>query len=637
VGIEDPKLRRRLDELRSACANGTLQIEQTITERTFDAAIPPLEVDLGSLPHITLGSAEDSGITATSPDALRDLEEIGVLGEGGMGRILLARQASLNRDVAVKTLRAGASRADVLALVREARVAGALEHPSIVPVHALGLNKDGQPLLVMKRVEGVSWRRLLTDADHPAWMTHLGVKRATLEANIVVLTAVCRALELAHARGIIHRDVKPDNVMIGAYGEVYLVDWGIATTRGADPELDAIVGTPAYLAPEMVRCEPVDERTDVYLLGATLHRILTGSTRHSGRDVMATIVRALHSEPATYGSGVPAILGDLCNEACAASAQERPSSVRAFRERLVAFERYRSALAICDVAEERLSRLSALLSESASAAPKDLALAYRLATEARFGFAQSLEQYPEHEEARRGAQRCVEATAELELRQGHAETAAALVEEVPVLAASFAPRFEAAREMAVESAREHDRLRALDHDQDPSVGRRARLATLAGLIALEVVVVSIIKARDPAGAPTQTTLVLVMVVMIVISVIAGVVIRRQLLTNAFSFRTGALLLLVELATFANRVIGSARSTPVVTIVEIDLLLVASIAGTGAVLFVPRLAVVSAVVLAGLAMIESDPSRAWIVFPVAVLVGFIVTGWAVWTHPRPGPR
>ena len=215
-----------------------------------------------SLPSISfdLSTGDDAG-------ALADLVARGELGRGGMGVVLRAEQRSLERDVAVKTTDVSDERA-ARALVREGRLMGGLEHPSVVPVHALGMGAAGRPLLVMKRVEGVTWRTLLRDPEHEGWKPLLGGHQDRLRAHVEILAEVCRALAFAHDRGVVHRDVKPENVMIGGFGEVYLLDWGVAL-RLRDRETDAIalVGTPGYLAPEMISGNPeeVDARTDVYL------------------------------------------------------------------------------------------------------------------------------------------------------------------------------------------------------------------------------------------------------------------------------------------------------------------------------------------------------------------------------------
>src|SRR5204863_2462534 len=138
----------------------------------------------------------------------------GRLGEGGMGTVDRALQRSLGREVAIKRVRdRRAGDGAVRALLAEARVAGSLEHPNVVPIHALGRDAGGDPALVMKRVEGVSWSALIHDPAHPRWSD---LPRDRLRWHLETLMQVCNAIELAHSRGIIHRDLKPNNVMIGS-------------------------------------------------------------------------------------------------------------------------------------------------------------------------------------------------------------------------------------------------------------------------------------------------------------------------------------------------------------------------------------------------------------------------------------
>src|SRR5262249_9535023 len=145
--------------------------------------------------------------------------------------------------------------------LEEAKTTGLVDHPGIVPVHALGRDPAGRPILVMKRVEGVSWRQLLDDSTDVAWTTLERPGTDRLAFHLETLMQVCNALAFAHRRGIIHRDIKPSNVMVGEFGEVFLLDWGIACPiqRGAGASSSdetapaaTLCGTPAYMAPEML-------------------------------------------------------------------------------------------------------------------------------------------------------------------------------------------------------------------------------------------------------------------------------------------------------------------------------------------------------------------------------------------------
>jgi hypothetical protein len=140
---------------------------------------------------------------AAATDA--DLELVEVIGEGGMGRVFLARQHSLARDVAVKTPLDGSGPAISAALVAEGRITGQLEHPAIVPVHVLGLDKQGRPAMVMKRIEGVEWERLARDPNHPGWAGWPGSAEDRTPGHLQIFIAICNAVHFAHSRGIIHR------------------------------------------------------------------------------------------------------------------------------------------------------------------------------------------------------------------------------------------------------------------------------------------------------------------------------------------------------------------------------------------------------------------------------------------------
>jgi serine/threonine-protein kinase len=177
----------------------------------------------------------------------------GVVGHGGMGVVLRGYDAELDRPVAVKLLREG--RADdpaaVRAFLEEARIGGGLQHPGVVPVHEVGWTDDGRPFLAMKLVEGATLAdRLAARAGAPA-------ERLAL---LSVFERMCRAAAYAHDRGVLHLDLKPENVLVGSYGEVVLTDWGFAAAApreggGRAADRPRIAGTPAYMAPEQARGE----------------------------------------------------------------------------------------------------------------------------------------------------------------------------------------------------------------------------------------------------------------------------------------------------------------------------------------------------------------------------------------------
>src|SRR5262249_38601700 len=196
------------------------------------------------------------------------------IGRGGMGEVVLAHDLRIGRDVAIKRMKSRApSESEIGRFVREARIQARLDHPAIVPVHELGHDRDGNPYFTMRRLTGRNLHALMRDRS----VSQQRLLRAFVD--------VCLALDYAHARGVVHRDIKPANVMLGDFGEVYVLDWGVARMLDEDPEAErrpgmteigAILGTPGYIAPEQLVGAPCGTAADVYSLGTILFEILTG-------------------------------------------------------------------------------------------------------------------------------------------------------------------------------------------------------------------------------------------------------------------------------------------------------------------------------------------------------------------------
>lgn len=206
-----------------------------------------------------------------APPAQARYEERDLLGEGGMGEVVRVHDHAIGRDVALKRSHESAARAPG-GFLREARIIGALEHPNIVPVHDVGVGADGRPYFVMKNVEGETLEAVIESLRRgdPEY-----VRRWTFEARIELFVGLLRALEYAHSMGVRHRDIKPANVMVGRYGEVVLMDWGIALRAGEeDPARGRLVGTPYYMSPEQARLEPVDDRSDLYSASVLFHELV---------------------------------------------------------------------------------------------------------------------------------------------------------------------------------------------------------------------------------------------------------------------------------------------------------------------------------------------------------------------------
>jgi serine/threonine-protein kinase len=287
-------------------------------------------------------------------------EPVGELGAGGVGEVALMRDQDIERPVAVKRLKPSQqSPAALVRFVEEIRTVGQLEHPNIVPIHDVGVDEQGRYFFVMKYLDGETLEAIISKlaAGDPEYH-----RRYTFEYRTQLFLGILRALQFAHARGIIHRDIKPSNVMIGRYGEVVVMDWGIAKRLKAKSAVDALpapkeaardegadlfktrhgalVGTPAYMSPEQARgdTEAIDERSDIYSLSVLFHELLT--LRHylaDRKNARAMILGVLEQEPpSTFQWRVPIELANFTARGLAKKPEERYQSVGEMIDRLQA-------------------------------------------------------------------------------------------------------------------------------------------------------------------------------------------------------------------------------------------------------------------------------------------------------------
>jgi PAS domain S-box-containing protein len=269
---------------------------------------------------------------------------------GGIGRIWLARDRQLDREVAVKELLPeNAGRAKTVArFLREARLTGQLEHPGIVPVYELATRADA-PFYAMRLVRG----RTLSAAARSYHVKRAEGREDPLEfiALLTAFAAACNAIAYAHSRGVLHRDLKGENVILGDFGEVIVLDWGLAKQMGQPDELETgpvqavsedaqdggltlqgeVLGTPAYMAPEQAqgRLNEIDQRTDVFGLGAIFYEILTSRPPFVGGNTLEVLKNAIQGKPALpreLWPDVPAALEEICLKAMAKDPQQRYSS-----------------------------------------------------------------------------------------------------------------------------------------------------------------------------------------------------------------------------------------------------------------------------------------------------------------------
>jgi serine/threonine protein kinase len=259
----------------------------------------------------------------TFPDlAGTKYELLGSLGRGGMGTVYRARDRELDREVALKVLHGPLVEISARErMLREARVLASLEHPGVVPVHDVGTTADGRLFYAMKLVRGSA--------------LHQAIEGKSLNELLQLFLRICEPVGFAHARGIIHRDLKPMNIMLGPFGEVLVMDWGIAkllaieegaTCPGTQPPQGSphqadqtspgtILGTPGYMSPEQARGDQtqIDARTDIYSLGAVLQFLVSGSelSRYYTPRISGICRKAMAPDPAHRYATVSDLMTDV--------------------------------------------------------------------------------------------------------------------------------------------------------------------------------------------------------------------------------------------------------------------------------------------------------------------------------------
>jgi WD40 repeat protein/serine/threonine protein kinase len=340
---------------------------------------------LGVADEITVsleGSSTDAGNAPAFTDSNARYELLGEVTRGGMGIIYRLRDRKLNRTIAMKVLLEPGgtedhqrSTAQLLArFVEEAQITAQLDHPGIVPVHEAGVDAEGRPYFTMRLVKGRELGEVLRLAreEREGW---------NLARAVSQLVKACQAVAFAHARGVVHRDLKPSNIMVGGFGEVYVMDWGLAKVTGrkdihdlrlrpdprvsltsihSDPRSDtggtsdsplitldgSVMGAPAFMAPEQAKgmVEEIDGTSDVYSLGAILYELLAGhapylepGARLSPRTILAAVVHGPPRRLHEIVPGAPPEIVSICEKAMAREKDARYASSLDLAEDLQAF------------------------------------------------------------------------------------------------------------------------------------------------------------------------------------------------------------------------------------------------------------------------------------------------------------
>ena len=380
------------------------------------------------------------------------------VGAGGLGKVWLARDNDLSREVALKEIKPGSASSEaVRRLIKEAQITGQLQHPGIVPVYEV--NRDeGRPFYTMKLVRGDTLSKAIR--EHHA-TKQAGAEDPLSERRLLnIFLSICDAIAYAHSRGVIHRDLKPQNVVLGEYGEALVLDWGLARSVGSEDEDSAPIvvtddgqteatqagqklGTPAYMSPEQAagRVQHMDERTDIYGLGAILFEILTGQAPHQSDesdDVASGLTAMLHRiangetpRVRAIDATIPDELETICATAMARHRDERYQAAKDLSEAVLKFQ----------IHEESI--------ELASRAADDLEAARKSGTyddfsRARFGFETSLEQWPDNVRAAAGLNETRQDYAQAAFDRGDFDLALSLLDEADPDQASLATAIQTA-------------------------------------------------------------------------------------------------------------------------------------------------------------------------------------------------
>ena len=326
-----------------------------------------------------LGSTEERNL---NPSDYNMGEKIG---QGAYGLVYSAQQNAIDRDVAIKLIRPELAGNDGIKklFLSEAVVTGDLDHPNIVPIYDFGMDQKNRFFYTMKQIKGISWDKV--------------IKEKSESENVDILLRVCDGMAFAHDKGVIHRDLKPQNIMIGKYGEVFVMDWGIAVSPTGKGKAEAmtektnVAGTPVYMAPEMAdsKIGKVNHLTDIYLLGGILYQIETGLTPHSSGNLQDCLKKIAKNE--IQPTKKKSELIDIALKAMATSPQNRYQSVYEFKRSIRDYQSHAESIALAKSAAENHKKAKK-------------SRAYNDYLKSLFSYKNTLEIWPENKEALKAIQ-----------------------------------------------------------------------------------------------------------------------------------------------------------------------------------------------------------------------------------------
>ncbi|BBM86222.1 serine/threonine protein kinase [Candidatus Uabimicrobium amorphum] len=324
-------------------------VEKTPQETFSDGATVSAQDTLGKV-NCNVGLE-----TKTSTEAHPDYRNYKEIDRGGMGIIYRVEQKKLKREIAVKKMLPGVDKKKFLA---ESLVTAYLEHPNIIPIHEIDENRHGEFLLGMKLVKGISWKDLLYPKTEEQ---KAKAQQYDLQKHLEILLNVCNAISYAHSKGIIHCDLKPENIMVGDFGEVFVMDWGIAVDINNNTnekrtfhkrDISTPMGTPCYMPPELAegRGKDISYTTDVYLLGGILYEILYRRPPHTGKSLWQVLLAAQKGTPDVLQKKNLNQIQKVCRKSLSKNTMDRHQSINKFKEEIENYLEYRQSVALANKA-----------------------------------------------------------------------------------------------------------------------------------------------------------------------------------------------------------------------------------------------------------------------------------------------
>ncbi|WP_372364986.1 tetratricopeptide repeat protein [Candidatus Uabimicrobium sp. HlEnr_7] len=313
-----------------------------------------------------------------------------LINQGGMGLIFTGIQESLHRKIAIKKLNCKQDLSQNFVykkrFLSEAITTAYLDHPNIVPIYDIKEVENREIILAMKLVRGTSWKKILDGKDDPTYC---------LEKHLAILLDVCKAISFAHSKGITHNDLKPDNIMVGEFEEILVMDWGIATSVDEQHNkyivdkstINFPMGTPHYMPPELANGfgKDICFGTDTYLLGSILYEILMGKPPHTGENSWAIIQSACSGKVPKFNDDIPQELQNICTKALQKEIEKRYETVEEFKSAIQEFLQHRESIIIANDALKIFKHCQQLSQEKT-----DNFSLYNKYAESVFGFKQAL-------------------------------------------------------------------------------------------------------------------------------------------------------------------------------------------------------------------------------------------------------